>query len=153
MKKLKRVGKIIKIVLEIFSIIGILILLFLYSITKVIGIHYDLFIIFIYPCGVCFLYLVYEFIKLFDSLENNKPFCKDNIKRFKISMHLSFIISLLILIALVICNYVYNYYSLQLKVALIFMSFLFFCFSVCFYVLSELFRQANKYKEENDLTI
>ena len=152
-EKIYGLSNIIKIVLEIIIGIGCLVLLFLYPLTKYLGIHYDLFIIMVYPCGITFLFLVYQFVKLFDTLKNKIPFCSENVKRFKNSMYSSIIISILIIGALLISIFVYNYYSLQLKFALGFISFLFFCFTICFYVLSELFKQASKYKEENDLTI
>ena len=155
MKKnnLYKLGNTIKIVLEIFTIISILVLLLLYPITKGLKIHYDLFIMCIYPCGLCFIYLIYQFICLFDTLKNNNPFCFENVDRFKNSMYSSIIMSILIICAFLVSVFVYNYYSLQLKVALLVISFLFICFSVCFYVLSLLFKKEDIYKEENDLTI
>ena len=152
-KKLVGLGNKVVIFLQGISIVGVFILLFLYPITKTLKIHFDLFIIMVYPCGILFLLIINEFIKLFNTLKDGNPFCIENVKRFKNNMKYSIIISILILIALLISIFVYNYYGLQLKMALVFISFLFFCCSVCFYVLSELFRQATEYKEENDLTI
>lgn len=149
---LKNLGLVLKITLQVFSIIGILFLLGLYSITKLLNLHFDLFIVMIYPCGICFLYLVYQFINLFDSLKNNNPFCYENVKRLSNSMICSLLICILVLIALIISIF-YEYYSLQLKVAVGFISILFFAFGIALLILSELFKQATMYKEENDLTI
>ncbi len=149
---LKSLGSALKIILQVFSVLGIIFLLGLYSITKLLNLHYDLFIIMIYPCGICFLYLVYQFINLFDSLKNNNPFCHENVKRLNNSMVCSLLICILVLIALLVSLF-YEYYSLQLKVAIGFISALFFAISIALLILSELFKQATIYKEENDLTI
>ena len=151
--KLYDIGNIIRIFLQMFFVFGILILVFLYQITKYFGIHFDWFIFMIYPCGILFLFIVYEFINLFKTLEDRNPFCIENVKRFRNNMVYSFSISVLVLIALLITVFVYNYYSAQLKVALLFISVLFFAASIAFYILSGLFKQAAIYKEENDLTI
>lgn len=149
----KGIGNILKIILQISLIIGIIILLGLYFITKLVNIKFDYFIMMIYPCGISFLILVYQFIGLFDSLKKNNPFCLENVNRMKIGMISSFIISLFITIALLLTIFVYNYYSLQLQVALFFMSILFIAVGIALYILKELFREATIYKEENDLTI
>jgi len=151
-KKLITVSKYVKYLLRGFALVSILVLLSLYFVVKAINIHFDLFICMIYPCGICFLYLVYQFIKLFDTLSNNKPFCYENVVRLKNSMVTCFVISILVLISLLISIF-YTYYSLQLRVSIIFISVLFFGVSISLYVLSELFNQAVDYKEENDLTI
>ena len=65
----------------------------------------------------------------------------------------SLTISTLIIIALLLTIFIYDYYSLQLQVALTFMSILFFAVGIALYILSELFKEATTYKEENDLTI
>ena len=112
-----------------------------------------MFTVMIYPCGIAFLYLVYIFINLFKTVEDNKPFCRENVDRLKKSMYTSLLISVFVLIAFLIATFAYNYYGAQLKVALLFIAVIFFCAFIGLYVLSELFRQAAEYKEENDLTI
>ncbi len=151
--KIYDVGNLIRIFLQMFFVVGVLILIFLYNITKYFNIHFDWFIFMIYPCGILFLCLVYEFINLFKTLENKNPFCMDNVKRFRYNMIFSFIICILVLLAFFIASFGYNYYSAQLKVALLFISLLFFAASIAFYILAGLFKQATIYKEENDLTI
>ena len=152
-KKLTKLGKVLELILKLLIIISLVILLDLYYITKSLNIHFDLFIAMIYPCGILFILMMIQFIKLFKSLYKSNPFCKDNIKRLKNNIFISLGISFCVLIALFISSYAYDYYSLQLKYALLFISFLFFIFALAFYILSELFKQANIYKEENDLTI
>ena len=147
------IGNLLKVILQISLIIGIIILIGLYSITKIVNIKFDLFIIMIYPCGISLLLLMYQFVGLFNSLKHNNPFCLENVQRMKKGMISSFIISLLIAIALLLTIFLYDYYSLQLKVALAFMSILFFGVGIALYILAELFNKATTYKEENDLTI
>ena len=124
-KKLSLLGKVLKVVLTIVMILGGLVLLCLPLITKVIDIHFDMFIIMVYPCGIGFLYIVYLFTQMFKSLEKSKPFVIDNSIRLKKSMYISYVIGFLILISILVTN-IYNYYSLQLKVALLLISILFF---------------------------
>ena len=151
--KLYNIGNILRLFLTMFLVFGILVLLFLYPITKLVNIHFDLFTIMVYPCGIAFLYLVFEFIKLFKSIEDNNPFCMNNVKILKENIYISIIISVLVFISFLVSTILYDYYSSQFKVSLIFISILFFGLSIAFYILSELFRQATLYKEENDLTI
>ena len=112
------IGNILKILLQVSMIVGIIILILLYWLVGLFNLHFDLFILIIYPCGISFLYLVYQFIGLFDSLKVNNPFCPDNVKRMKNGMISSYIISILIFLALLVSIFLYNYYSLQLKAAL-----------------------------------
>lgn len=152
-KKLKKLGRVMEIILKVSFVLAIIVLLGLYFITKLFKIHFDLFIIMIYPCGILFICMIYEFICLFKSLYKGKPFCLENVKVLKNNMILSTLISIFVFIALLIACLMYNYYTLQLKFALGFIILLFFIASIACYVLSELFNQAYKYKEENDLTI
>lgn len=149
----KGIGNILKILLQVSMLCIIIILLLLYQITKWCNLHFDWFIFMIYPCGVGLLSLIYQFIGLFNTLKLNTPFCTENVKRMRNGMYSSFIISFFITLALLLTIFIYNYYSLQLQVALFFMSILFFGVGIALYILSELFKEATTYKEENDLTI
>lgn len=150
--KLKKVSHSVKLFLIVFSVISVLFMVLLPLITRLLNIHFDLFISMIYPCAFSILYIVVLFIRMFDSLELNNPFILDNVKRLKDSMVMCFIVSVLVLISIGFsCLYVY--YSTQLKVALLLVSILFFGVGIALYILSELFKQATRYKEENDLTI
>ena len=149
----KGLGKILQIVLWIAMIIGSVTLIFLPYIINVLHKHFDLFVIIIYPCGILLLIMVYYFIEIFKSLEDNNPFDIKNVIRMKKSMIICFIISLLVIIDFLITIFVYNYYTLQLKLALLFIGILFFGVAIALYIISELFKKAIEYKEENDLTI
>lgn len=147
------IGNLLKIFLEVCMGIIILTILFLPKIVELLGLHFDLFIISIYPCGIGFLTLIYQFVKLFETLKENNPFYKLNVIRLKRSMIISFIISFFVFIALLLSIFKYNYYSLQLQYCIFFISILFCGVGIALYILSELFKLAINYKEENELTI
>lgn len=147
------IAKLLKILLKVCFLVLSFILIFLFEIVDLLNLHFDLFILSIYPCGLCFLVLIYQFIKLFESLENNTPFLRVNILRLKNSMISSFIISLFVFISLLLSIFKYDYYSLQLKYCIFFIQILFLGVSIALYILSELFKLAINYKEENELTI
>ncbi len=147
------IGNILKVFLEICMVVLITNLLLLFQIVNFLKLKFDLFIVMIYPCGICFLALIYQFIKLFDSLKNNKPFSNDTIKRFNNSQIICFIISLLVFIALFLLIFVYDYYSNELRYCIAFIGILFFGVGVALYIMKSLFKEAISYKELNDLTI
>jgi len=150
---IKGLGKILQIVLWIGMVLGSITLITLPLIINILHKHFDLFIIIIYPCGILFLIMTYYFIEQFKTLENDEPFDMINVIRLKKSMIICSIISLLTLIDLFISTFIYDYYTLQLKIALIFISILFFAVAIAMYIVSELLKRAIEYKEENDLTI
>lgn len=147
------IGSILKFILQISMVLGIIFLIGLYWIAKKVNLEFNWFIACIYPCGISFLVLVYQFIGLFNSLKENNPFCKENPKRMCIGMISSLITCLFIIIAILLSIFVYDIYTLELKVALIFIAILFFGVSIALYILKELFTEAINYKEENELTI
>lgn len=149
----KGIGNLLKIFLQGCMAIVIIILLLLYNILKIYNLNFDLLVIMIYPCGVCLLMLIHQFIGLFNSLKENNPFCHDNIIRLKRSMLMCFAISLLILAALIFSIFLYDYYTFSFKVCLGFICVLFFGVGTALYILKELFKVAIEYKEENELTI
>lgn len=146
-------GNILKIILQIGIVIGIIFLILLYPLIKYLNLHFDYFIMMIYPIGIVTLYLVYQFTRLFGSLKLNKPFCFETVNYLRKAMSASFLISFLIIISLLINIFLYNYYSLQFQVALGLISILFFGVGIALYILADLFKTATIYKEENDLTI
>lgn len=146
-------GNILKVTLQVLSVLDILSLLFLYNIIKIFNLHFNWFIALIYPCGLLFAHIMYQFIGLFNSLKENNPFCEANVNRLKKGMTSSFLISIFIFIALLLAIFAYDYYTLQLEVALFLLGVLFIGVGIALYILSELFHEATIYKEENDLTI
>lgn len=147
------IGNLLKIILEIGFCIGCLLLCTFIPILNVFNISINWFLAMVYPSGICFLGLVCQFIEMFDSLKNNNPFCQNTVIRLKRAMYLSYIISFFVAVALIIILFFYNYYTLGLKICIMFICILFFGVGTALYMLKELFIQAINYKEENDLTI
>ena len=145
-------GKYLKIFLIILFIIlipGIVLSPFLLHHTR--KIIYSMFII--YPNGILLLGIVYEFIKLFKSLEVNNPFNNENVKTLYQTSLISFLISILWFTDLLFMIFIINNYYVNYIIVLIFLSLLFLGVSISLYILSELFKKAVIYKEESDLTI
>lgn len=99
--------------------------------------------------------LISQFIGIFKSLENNNVFDKNNLKRLKVSYISSIVMGLMYLINSVILflnkeneNWMIIYMLLTYIITLVFL-----IFGVGLIVLSEIYKRAIKYKEENDLTI
>ena len=99
--------------------------------------------------------LISQFIGIFKSLENNNVFDKNNLKRLKVSYISSIVMGLTYLINSVILflnkeneNWMIIYMLLTYIITLVFL-----IFGVGLIVLSEIYKRAIKYKEENDLTI
>lgn len=94
--------------------------------------------------------VVYQFIKLFRSLKEEKPFVEENAKALQVSSICSAIIATFYLPLCVLS-------ILEQEITLIvFTSTIFLIFVVAWIglaILSLLFKQAVEYKKENDLTI
>ena len=142
-------------VLKIFLVIA-----FILAIPAIIGLPFIMnhmnrvnAMIIIYPNGILMLGFVYQFIGMFKSLEENNPFTFNNVKLLKRAGYISLVLSILwlfdLLYLLLIINNTYFNYIL----VLLFLTVLFFGVFIALYILSELFKQATTYKEENDLTI
>ena len=147
------IGSILKIFLQVCCYVGIIILIVLPVLLKYLGFNIIASMFVIYPNGVVLLLITRNFIKLFDSLTKNKPFCKENVKILKKTGKISFIGGIFWLIDIVyqILFVVNN--DIVFIATLGFLSILFFGVAIALYILSELFEQAYNYKEENDLTI
>ena len=146
------IGKFLKIfliILFIFMIPWIILSPFLLHHTR--KVMYSMLII--YPNGVLLLEIVYEFIKLFKSLEDSNPFNYLNVKTLNQTSLLSFIICILWFIDLLLMVFIIKNYYINYIIVLAFLAFLFLGVSISLYILAELFRKATIYKEENDLTI
>lgn len=146
------IGKILDIVLRLCFVLGIILLIFIVPVLKYLGFEISLFYFFIYPIGISFLIFMYQFIGLFQSLSKNEPFCKYNVVKLKIAMNSSFGIAILIFISFLVAVVIYQY-KLSFVICLLFMDILFLGVGIALYILRELFREAIRYKEENDLTI
>ena len=97
--------------------------------------------------------IIYQFIKLFKSLEDDKPFTLNNVIILKRTSILSLIMSIMWILDLVFMITIMKNTYINYIIVILFLSVLFFGVSIALYILKELIYQATKYKEENDLTI
>lgn len=107
----------------------------------------------IYPNGILMLAIIYQFIKLFESLEKNNPFTYKNVSILKTTGFIAMLISILWILDLLFMIFVIKNTYINYIVVISFLSILFFGFFIALYILSELFKKATDYKKENDLTI
>ena len=89
------------------------------------------------------LVIVQQFIKLFNSLSINMPFVQENSSHLKTASICSGIIALEYIIGIYIFKSIFTFIIVGI----------FLIAWIGLYILSELFKQAVKFKEENDLTI
>ena len=146
-------GSILKIILQIGFFAGIIVLASLPFILNLFGLNLNASFIIIYPNGIGLLVIIYKFIKLFDSLKNNNPFCENNVKILKSTAIVSLIEALLWIFDLLYEIILAKTFDVITIVVLLFLFILFFGVAIALYILSELFREATVYKEENELTI
>lgn len=143
------ISKFVKIALKILFCFGIVVILFLPIVvkeyTKILGIeqNYIWVLIIMYISGIPAEILIYQFIKLFESLQKEKPFVRENVKHLKISSVVSLIIAIEYLLAITIFKSIFT----------IIICGVFLIAWLGLYILAELFQEAIQYKEENDLTI
>ncbi len=120
---------------------------------NLLGLHINATAFVIYPNGTVILLIVYKFIKLFDSLKHNEPFCDNNVKLLRSAGRLALIGSFLWIIDLLYQLILAKAYDIVFIVILVFLAALFFVVYIALYILSELFKEAVEYKKENELTI
>ncbi len=147
------VGNILKIFLEICFYLGVILLVALPFVLNLMGFKLGASMFVIYPNGIVLLIMAYEFIKLFDSLKNNNPFCKENIKIMKSTGIVAIVGAILWLIDLMYEVILAQSNDLVFNCTLAFLAILYIGVAIALYILSELFKQAYEYKKENELTI
>ena len=147
------IGNFLKIFLQICFYFGIILLVILPFILRMLGFNIGVSMFIIYPNGILLLLITRNFIELFNSLKNDTPFCKENVKILKKTGVVSFIESIFWLIDLGYQILFINLKDILFNVTLGFLSILFLGVAIALYILSELFKQAYDYKKENDLTI
>ena len=148
----EKAGKILKKIIKIAFIVAIPIIIFLPFIIK--GENNIIFYMsIIYPNSILMLGIMYQFIRLFSSLEKNNPFTIDNVKILSNTSKISYSMSLLWIIDLFILLFGIKNNDLNYIIVIIFLSILFFGVGVALWLLSALFQKATDYKEENELTI
>lgn len=149
----KGLGKILKVILQIGFYAGIGVLITTPFILSLFGLSLGASMYVIYPNGIVLLLITRNFIKLFDSLEKNNPFCDENVKILKNTGVVTSVGSLIWLIDLLFEIFLAKSDDIVFNFTLAFLSILFFGVSIALYILSELLNQATKYKKENELTI
>ncbi len=151
-KEIDKMGNILKIIVVIgivFSIPVIILIPFLLSNNY--SVLYSMLIV--YPNGLLMIGIAIQFLKMFRSLEKNQPFTQDNVNILKKTGILSFIMSGLWIIDLLIMIFIIKNTYINYIIVLLFLFILFFGVGIALWTLSLLFLQATEYKEENDLTI
>ena len=146
-------GDLLKVFLQICFYLGVVILLILPFILKSFGLNIGASAFIIYPNGIVLLMIVYEFIKLFDSLKNNEPFCENNVKILRKTGIIAFSGAWLWIIDLLYEVILAKSSNIIFIIAMLFLFILYIGVSIALYMLSELFKQATEYKNENELTI
>ena len=149
----KGLGNILKNFLQICFYFGIVILIGLPFVLKLFGLSLNASAFIIYPNGIILLMIAHKFIELFDSLKKNNPFCEKNVKILKNTGVIAFVGSCFWIIDLLYEIILAKSFNIVFILAMSFLFILYFGVSIALYMLSELFKQATEYKNENELTI
>lgn len=148
------IGNILKRFLQICFIIGSFTAIILpFILNKYFGLNLINCFVVIYPNAIVLAIITYKFIKLFDSLKRNNPFCSENVEILKTSGLVSLVGSICWLLDLIFGITFMKLDYIVFIATLIFLTILFLGVSIALYILSELFKKAIEYKEENELTI
>lgn len=146
-------GSILKNFLQICFYLGIFVLIILPFVLRLFGLSLNASAFIIYPNGIVLLMIVHKFIALFNSLKNNNPFCENNVKILKRTGVIAFVGACFWIIDLLYEIILAKSFNIIFILAMIFLFVLYFGVSIALYMLSELFKQATEYKQENELTI
>ena len=145
----KSLGTLIEMCLKLIMVIGIVIIIGLpfflekYRQWMHPKIEYYPTLAILYSSGIPALIIVYRFIQIFHTLGKNNPFCKENIKHLKVISICAFIIMLEFMVGIFFITSIFAIVIIGI-------------FAITWlgtYILSELLKEAIKYKEENELTI
>ena len=151
-KEIDKMGNILKIIVVIGIVFSIPVIIFIpFLLSNNYSVLYSMLIV--YPNGLLMIGIAIQFLKMFRSLEKNQPFTQDNVNILKKTGILSFIMSGLWIIDLLIMIFIIKNTYINYIIVLLFLFILFFGVGIALWTLSLLFLQATKYKEENDLTI
>ena len=150
--EIDKMGKILKIIVIVGIVLAIpSIILVPFLLSKNYSILYSMLII--YPNGCLMIAISIQFLKMFNSLEKKQPFTMENVKILRKTGYLSYIMSALWLIDLLIMTLIIHNTYINYILVLLFLMILFFGVGIALWTLSLLLHQATEYKEENDLTI
>lgn len=149
----KGLGNYLKIFLEVCFCVSVILMIALPFILGFFGMNIGASAFVIYPNGIVLLFIAYKFIRLFDSLKQNDPFCENNVKLQKSASKIALIGSFIWFVDLLYEIILAKSDDIVVLLTLAFLCILFLGVSIGLYILSELFKQAKEYKEENELTI
>lgn len=147
------IGNILKTILQICFWAGIIILIIIPFVLQEFGLNIKVSSIIAYPNGTILLIMIHNFIKLFDSVKNNNPFCDENVQTLKWTSIVSLVGSLLWIVDIPLKFIITNELDTVYVLTLLFLAILYIGVSISLYILSELFKKATEYKKENELTI
>ena len=145
----KSLSNFIEICLKIIFVVGILIYITLPLLLNMYVqffnpvLNYTAALIILYVSGIPALIIVYEFIKIFNTLKQDNPFTTENVKYLKITSICSLIIAVVYIVGIFFIVSVFEIIAIAI----------FIIAWLGTYVLAELLRKAIEFKEENDLTI
>lgn len=147
------IGNILKKFLQICFCLGIVVVIIIPFALQQLGLNIKISAIIAYPNGIILLIIMHNFIKLFDSIKNNNPFCEENIQILKWTSIVSLVGAILWLIDILLKFLIDSKLDVVFVLTLVFLFILFIGVSIALYILSELFKKATEYKKENELTI
>lgn len=151
-KEIDKMGKILKSIVVVGIVMAIpCIILVPFILSNNYSILYSMIIV--YPNGCLMIAIAYQFLKMFDSLEKNKPFTIENVCILRKTGYLSFSMSILWILDLLLMVFGIRNTYVNYILVLLFLFVLFLGVGIALWTLSLLLHQATEYKEENDLTI
>lgn len=107
--------------------------------------------------GIMALFIILQFIKIFNNLKENTLFCEDNSKRLNrisnscfIMSSMYFIITILMFCIMSNLTEAFIYYISAFSIVL---TIIFIVSGIGIKILNEIYKKAVEYKEENDFTI
>lgn len=145
----RSLGSLIELCLKAIMVIGIIIVLGLpYFLQKYVEwmqaqLQYYPTLAILYLSSIPALVIVHKFIKIFGTLGKNNPFCEENVQSLKAVSICSFVIMLEFAVAIFFITSIF---------AIVIIGIFAIVWLGC-YILSELLKEAIKYKQENELTI
>lgn len=107
--------------------------------------------------GIIALFMIYQFIKIFNNLKNNDLFSTDSSNRLNIVKNSCFLISvvycIIAILIFIIMNKMTEEFIHFMFVLSVILAIVFVVFGIGMKILNEIYKKAIEYKEENDLII
>lgn len=155
----------LKVLFTIISIVDLLVIETIVKvITEIVGMENVeksmaslILFIMIITTGIIALFIIYQFIKIFQHLKDSELFCEDNVKRLSTISIYCFVISTIYFITAVfaiatIIKY-FQEFAYYILFSLIILAIIFGVAGIGIKILNEIYKKAIEYKEENDFTI